>query len=49
MKYLIKNGKKEALAVHSVQLLGRRSLHTVEVPWLELKPETTIINVIKLH
>lgn len=45
----MKNDKKDTLAVHRVQLLGRRTLHTMKVPWSELKPETTVINVIKLH
>jgi len=49
MKYFIKNSKQDAVAVCRVQLLGRRTLHTVKLPWSELKPETTVITVIKLH
>lgn len=44
----MKNDKKDPLAVHRAQLLAR-TLHTMEVPWSEVKPETTVINVIKLH
>lgn len=32
-----------------VQVLGRRTLHSIKVPWSEPRPETRAIIVIKLH